>query len=68
MSDVSQSEWMSIFIEVPEHLGRDLLKGFESHGFKDVDFCEMERRDGGRLTFGPCAPRPLEYPEVFKHD
>lgn len=51
-------DWMHIMIEVPAEEGWALLQMLkEKAGFRYVDWCEMQRPDFSRVSYGPSEPR-----------
>lgn len=51
-------QWMHIMIEVPAEEGEDILTQLkEEGGFRDIDFCELQRPDFARVSWGPSEPR-----------
>lgn len=51
-------DWMHITIELPTIDAHALLLFLkEKAGFREVDWCELQRPDFARVSYGPCAPR-----------
>jgi hypothetical protein len=51
-------DWMHIMIEVPAEEGSALLQMLqEKAGFREVDWCELQRPDFSRVSYGPSEPR-----------
>lgn len=50
--------WMHLMIELPADEAEALLLMFrEKMGFREVDWCEMQRSDFARVSWGPSDPR-----------
>ncbi len=51
-------EWMHLTIEVPPEEGMALLRLLqERFGFREIDWCELQRPDFARVSYGPSEPR-----------
>lgn len=51
-------DWMHVAVELPMADGLALLMHLrEKAGFKEIDWCELQRPDRARATYGPCPPR-----------
>jgi hypothetical protein len=51
-------DWMHLSIELPGDDGLALLLLLrEKFGFKEVDWCVLQRPDRARVGYDPCEPR-----------
>lgn len=58
LADAEEVAWMHLAITIPRDDGAALLLHLrDKMGFRDVDFCELQRPDFARATFGPADPR-----------
>lgn len=58
MPNINDPRWMHIMIEMPEDDAMAVITMLkEKAGFRDVDWCEMQRPDYSRASYGPCPPR-----------
>lgn len=49
---------MHLMVEVPPEDGAALLQLLrERFGFTEIDFCELQRPDRARVSYGPSEPR-----------
>ena len=49
---------MNISIEIPPDDGLAILMLLkEKLGFREIDWCELQRPDRARITYGPCPER-----------
>lgn len=49
------NEWMHITVEIDPEQGAYLLERLKAYyGMRDVDFCEMQDSNFGRVSWGPC--------------
>jgi hypothetical protein len=52
------SDWINLMIELPADDADALMSHLkEQMGFADIDWCEMQRPDFARVSWGPCEPR-----------
>lgn len=69
---VSEQWWDEVRFVFPpsEHgHGRQLIEWAHANGFKVVDWCIWERKDGARLTIDPVPePAPHGFPSPFDPD
>lgn len=50
--------WVHISVELPENEAQALLSFFRGEmGFREIDWCELQRPDFARVSYGPCEPR-----------
>lgn len=55
---MTPERWMSVMVELPEAEGNALLALLRGElGFRDIDWCELQRPDFARVSYGPCEPR-----------
>lgn len=55
---MTNDDWMHFTIEVPARDGMELLAALQAQfGFVEVDWCELQRADRARVSYGPCPPR-----------
>jgi hypothetical protein len=51
-------DWIHVTIEVPADDGAAIIEMLKTKAnFRDVDWCEMQRPDFARVSYGPCPPR-----------
>lgn len=52
------TDWTHIMIELPQDDAAALLLLLrERLGFRTIDWCEMQRPDFARVSYGPCEAR-----------
>ena len=51
-------DWVSVFMEVPPEVAQDVLALLrDKHGMREIDWCELQRPDYARASYGPCERR-----------
>jgi hypothetical protein len=48
--------WMQVTVVAPADVGGAVLDLLRGQGFREIDWCELERDDNARADYGPAAP------------
>jgi hypothetical protein len=52
------TEWMQVIVVAPDEVGMAVLELLRNFGFRDTDFCVLERRvDYSRVDYDPAPAR-----------
>jgi hypothetical protein len=55
---VASGDWISVMVELPAVEGQELITYLQNEkGFRDIDWCELQRPDFARVSWSPCPPR-----------
>lgn len=63
MPGESPPDWMHLMLQAPEPVVIAVMEFLEGHGYREIDFCVLERpEDYSQVHFGPAEVLTNQYP------